>query len=72
MNGPEFAEEARARNPERKVIFMSGYPAEAAQHNGFLDSGGIILLSKPFQRSQIPKEPARGAVLNSVRKSPFG
>ena len=51
-NGPEFAEEARARDPDLKVIFMSGYPAEAARRNGFLGSDKV-LLNKPFQRRQL-------------------
>ncbi len=51
-SGPEFAEEARERFPDLKVIFMSGYAAEAAKRNGFLDSDKV-LLNKPFQRSQL-------------------
>ena len=51
-SGPEFAKEARAQFPDLGVIFMSGYPAEAAEHNEFSDVGRI-LLNKPFQRQQL-------------------
>ncbi len=54
MSGPEFAEEVRARFPDLKIIFMSGYPAEAAKRNGFLGSDRV-LLNKPFRRSQLAK-----------------
>lgn len=50
---PEFAEEIRATHPSLEIIFMSGYPAEAAnKRNGFLRSNRV-LLNKPFQRRQL-------------------
>ncbi len=52
VSGPDFAEAARARNPNIKIIFMSGYPAVAARRNGFIGSDGI-LLNKPFRRRQL-------------------
>ena len=51
-SGPEFAEEIRATHPSLEIIFMSGYPAEAAKRNGFLGSNRV-LLNKPFQRRQL-------------------
>ena len=53
-SGPEFAEEAHKTHPYLKVIFMSGYPAEAARRNGFLDSGRV-LLNKPFEKHELAK-----------------
>ena len=53
-SGPEFAEEARAARPDLKVIFMSGYPAEAAKRNSFLGSDQV-LLNKPFVTRQLAK-----------------
>ncbi|WP_282607163.1 two-component regulator propeller domain-containing protein [Pelagibius sp. Alg239-R121] len=53
-SGPEFAEEVSARFPSLKVIFMSGYPADAAKRNGVLGSGDV-LLNKPFRRHQLAK-----------------
>ena len=53
-SGPEFAEQTCATHPGLKVIFMSGYPAEAAKRNNFLGSDKV-LLNKPFQRQQLAK-----------------
>ena len=53
-SGPEFAEELRAGYPKIKVIFMSGYPAEAAKKNGFLGSDSV-LLNKPFRVAQLAR-----------------
>jgi PAS domain S-box-containing protein len=52
MSGPEFAKEAARHYPSLKIVFVSGYPTEAAIRNGFLGSGKQ-LLNKPFQRSQL-------------------
>ena len=51
-SGPEFAEEARTLRPDLMVIFMSGYPAEAATRNGLLGPD-TVLLNKPFHRRQL-------------------
>ncbi len=53
-NGPEFAEELRAFWPEMRIIFMSGYPTEAARQNGFLGSDSV-LLNKPFRLAQLAR-----------------
>lgn len=53
-SGPEFAEKARMTYPDLKIIFMSGYPAEAAHRNGFLGSN-YVLLNKPFRRLEFAK-----------------
>ena len=52
-NGPEFARQARESHPDLKVLFMSGYPAEAARGRGFADLGGAPLLRKPLDRRQL-------------------
>jgi PAS domain S-box-containing protein len=54
MSGPEFAEELRARASGLPVIFMSGYPAEAAKRDGFLGADKV-LLNKPFQLNQLAR-----------------
>jgi PAS domain S-box-containing protein len=54
ISGPEFAEQACTTHPDLKIIFMSGYPAEAARRNGVLGSDKV-LLNKPFQRRQIAR-----------------
>ena len=54
ISGPEFAEEARTSYPDLKIVFMSGYPADAADRGGLLDSDRV-LLNKPFSRHQLAK-----------------
>jgi CheY-like chemotaxis protein len=66
VSGPEFAEEARTTHPDLKIIFMSGYPAEAAKRNGFLSSDQM-LLNKPFQRLRLAK-----AIREALDRSPAG
>ena len=53
-SGPEFAEELRTTRPDMKVIFMSGYPADAAMCNGFHGSHSE-LLNKPFKVAELAK-----------------
>jgi PAS domain S-box-containing protein len=47
MSGRALADELRARQPDLKVLFMSGYASDAIVHHGVLDTG-TALLSKPF------------------------
>jgi PAS domain S-box-containing protein len=47
MSGRELADEARARHPELKVLFTTGYARNAIVHGGRLDPG-VELLPKPF------------------------
>ena len=54
VSGLDFAETARRSFPDLKIIFMSGYPAEAARRNGFSEVNGV-LLNKPFRREQLAK-----------------
>ena len=53
-SGPAFARELRAEFPDFKIIFMSGYPAEAAKRNGVLGAERV-LLNKPFQPGQLAR-----------------
>jgi PAS domain S-box-containing protein len=52
MNGLELAKQTRSRRPGLKVLFMSGYPRDAASRNGVLDSD-MHLLSKPFAKAEL-------------------
>jgi PAS domain S-box-containing protein len=52
MSGPEFAEEVVKRMPDLPIIFMSGYPTEAAMRKQLADSGRV-LLSKPFAQPEL-------------------
>ncbi len=51
-SGPDFARELRWSEPGLKVIFMSGYPDDAAIGGGLLDPGSV-LLNKPFYLRQL-------------------
>ena len=53
-SGREFAKQARASHPELRIIFISGYPAEAAKRAGFLGSDSM-LLNKPFGMIKLAK-----------------
>lgn len=64
VSGPEFAEEIQLSHPEIKIIFMSGYPTEATDRNGFLDAGNV-LLSKPFRMRRLAT-----AIHNALAVSP--
>jgi len=51
MNGVELVEKARALRPNLKIIYSSGFPAEAlAERSMSLVDGP--LLHKPYQRSE--------------------
>ena len=52
MSGKTLAEHLRARWPEIKVIFMSGYPNEVILRHGLLD-GEVNYLEKPFTPAEL-------------------
>jgi CheY-like chemotaxis protein len=52
MNGAELAQKVRQLSPRTRVIFSSGFPAEAlAEGSGTLVDGPV--LHKPYQRSEL-------------------
>jgi CheY-like chemotaxis protein len=51
-SGPDFVDRLRARNPDLKVVFMSGYSAEVMREHD-LPGIGAVLLQKPFQRARL-------------------
>jgi CheY-like chemotaxis protein len=52
MNGAELAQKVRQLSPRTRVIFTSGFPAEAlAERSGTLVDGPV--LHKPYQRSEL-------------------
>jgi CheY-like chemotaxis protein len=55
MNGTALAREARRRKPELKVLYMSGYTANAIIHHGVLDKG-VHLLPKPFRKVELARK----------------
>ena len=55
MNGTALAREAQRRRPELKVLYMSGYTANAIIHHGVLDKG-VHLLTKPFRKVELARK----------------
>lgn len=55
MSGPDLARQARERYPGLRVLFMSGYAAEEANHSGLLGPDAD-LLNKPFQKSDLAEK----------------
>jgi nitrogen-specific signal transduction histidine kinase/CheY-like chemotaxis protein len=47
MGGRQLADTMRARWPDLKVLFMSGYTDDALSRHGILEPG-VVLLEKPF------------------------
>jgi two-component system cell cycle sensor histidine kinase/response regulator CckA len=52
MDGPTLLKELRRRNPELKIIFVSGYAEEAFEKN-LSDGGQFAFLPKPFTLKQL-------------------
>jgi signal transduction histidine kinase/CheY-like chemotaxis protein len=52
MNGKKLADEALRRRPGLKVLFTTGYTANAVVHGGVLDAG-VNLIIKPFTLDQL-------------------
>jgi two-component system NtrC family sensor kinase len=52
MNGRVLADRARARHPDLKVLFMTGYSRNAIVHQGRLDPG-VDLIQKPLTSDQL-------------------
>ena len=52
MGGPELAQEGRARRPDLKVLFTSGYTENAIVHGGVLDEG-VEMIGKPYQKDEL-------------------
>ena len=64
MNGRQLAEALKVRQPEIRVLFMSGYSRDAIVHQGRLDPG-VELMQKPLTQ-EIVEEKIR-AILDSAR-----
>jgi signal transduction histidine kinase len=52
INGKKLADEAVRRRPGLKVLFTTGYTANAVVHGGVLDRG-VNFISKPFTLDQL-------------------
>jgi two-component system cell cycle sensor histidine kinase/response regulator CckA len=52
MDGPTLLREMRKRNPDLKMIFVSGYAEDAFEKN-LPERGQFAFLSKPFTLKQL-------------------
>ncbi|MBV9560777.1 MAG: response regulator [Bradyrhizobium sp.] len=52
INGRQLAETMRSRQPDLKVLFMTGYSGDAVAHQGRLDPG-VSLLQKPLTQTML-------------------
>ncbi len=52
LNGKKLADEALSRRPGLKVLFTTGYTANAIVHGGMLDAG-VHFIGKPFSFDQM-------------------
>jgi two-component system cell cycle sensor histidine kinase/response regulator CckA len=52
MDGPTLLKEMRRRNPEMKIIFVSGYAEDAFEKN-LPEGGQFAFLAKPFTLKQL-------------------
>ncbi|HKB26095.1 MAG TPA: response regulator, partial [Methylomirabilota bacterium] len=55
MSGRELVERLAPEQPEMKVLYMSGYAADAIVHRGVLDPG-TVLLQKPFSPDALTRK----------------
>jgi CheY-like chemotaxis protein len=52
MTGRELADAVAKLRPGTKVLYTSGYTANAIVHHGRLDDG-VLLLTKPYRKTQL-------------------
>jgi len=55
MNGTALARAAQRLKPKLRVLYMSGYTANAIIHHGVLDKG-VHLLTKPFRKVELARK----------------
>ena len=55
MSGRKLSDEARARYPELKVLYTTGYTQNAIVHNGVLDADARLLL-KPYSIDDLARK----------------
>ena len=58
LRGRDVAEQIAAIRPKTRILYMSGYTANAIVHQGRLDDG-VHLINKPFSRDQLARKVAQ-------------
>ena len=54
-NGRQLATQISVQQPEIKVLYMSGYPADVIDRHGVLEKG-IAFLQKPFTHQELMRK----------------
>jgi CheY-like chemotaxis protein len=54
INGKQLADMILERRPAMKILYTSGYTANAIVHHGRLDAG-VLLLTKPYRRADLAR-----------------
>jgi len=52
MNGTDLAKQVRARRPETRILFTSGYAEDAMARDGSAENG-TSLLPKPYRKGEL-------------------
>ncbi|MCM0081432.1 PAS domain S-box protein [Geomonas sp. Red32] len=55
MNGKQVCEELRSRDPQLKVLFLSGYTSDVIEDKG-IEMDGIDIIMKPAKPSELAKK----------------
>jgi two-component system, cell cycle sensor histidine kinase and response regulator CckA len=55
INGCQLADSLRSRDPGLKVLFQSGYTADAVVHHGIMEAEGTFL-RKPYTLEALDKK----------------
>jgi two-component system sensor histidine kinase EvgS len=65
MNGWDLSQKLQAVYPDIRVLFMSGYTANALAHHGVLDKG-VHFIQKPFSRQELAAKVHKALVNDTI------
>ena len=71
MNGRQLADEVLKSRPDLRVVYTSGYTENAIIHHGRLDSG-VLLLAKPYRKSDLARIIRKALSAEATVRSPDG
>ncbi|MAW99824.1 MAG: DNA-binding response regulator [Sphingomonas sp.] len=72
MNGFDFAERVRARNPAVALIFMTAWPTTANAVDSVRLYGGLDYLEKPIDEARLLKAVGEGAAWSRTQRAAIG